>query len=247
MRRIAFSDPMRLGSNGHPNSTSSDSSLWITFTRHKSSAAAIVTVVFCANTRSFTELRDVRNAEEVPVPHDAIEEVHERLADARQIFVRHHGAGRLARRQVDIDDEHPIARVRRQVEALALGLRVLAFGLRREPVELQEVEALDLLRLAVLENLEVLRLESFDDLAVFHRIGVDADEVRAAAEHGALLRLGLGRLRLRRASARRGRRGRTQRRRRTGRLGGPKSYHWTLKASRLRSTMLPEPTVSSTE
>jgi hypothetical protein len=41
-----------------------------------------------------------------------------------------------------------------------------ALGLRRERVELDEVEALDRLRLAVLEDLEVVGSETLDDLSI---------------------------------------------------------------------------------
>ena len=75
------------------------------------------------------------------------------------------------------------------IEAGPLRRRIAALGFRREGVELDEVEALDRLRLAVFENLEVVRREPFDDLAVLEGIRVHADEVRAAAEHRPLLRL----------------------------------------------------------
>ena len=88
------------------------------------------------------------------------------------------------------------------VEALALRARLAPLGFRHEGVELDEVEALDGLRLAVLEDLEVARLESLDDLPVLQRVGVDADEVCAAAEDGTLLRLGWRFLLLRGAAQR---------------------------------------------
>ena len=65
------------------------------------------------------------------------------------------------------DDEHAVARIRRHVEAGALRHGIAPFGVRRERVELEEVERIDLLRLAVLEDLEVLRREPLDDLRPF--------------------------------------------------------------------------------
>ena len=67
--------------------------------------------------------------------------------------------------------------------------RIAPLGRRREGVELEEVEALDRLRLAVLENLEVFGFQPLDDLPVDGGIGVDAYEVRPAAENRSLLRL----------------------------------------------------------
>ena len=65
------------------------------------------------------------------------------------------------------------------------------FGSRRSPtdtarVDAHELESLDLLRLAVFEDLEVRRCQAFDDAIVAHRVGVNEHEVRAAAEHGTL-------------------------------------------------------------
>src|SRR4029079_15323279 len=50
-----------------------------------------------------------------------------------------------------------------------------------------ELQALDVLPLAVFEDLEVFRGQSFDDLSLFGRVGVDGDEAGAAAEHRRLL------------------------------------------------------------
>src|SRR4029077_7524083 len=66
---------------------------------------------------------------------------------------------------------------------------VLALGIRSVGVEPDEVEAIDGLGPAVLEDLEGVRLPSFDYPPVLDRIGVNSNEVRAAAEDGTLLSL----------------------------------------------------------
>ncbi len=62
----------------------------------------------------------------------------------------------------------------------------MVFGSTRAPsvarLDTHEIEILDFLGLAVFEDVEVLWLETLDNLAVLLRIGIDRDEDRAAAE-----------------------------------------------------------------
>ncbi len=120
----------------------------------------------------------------------AVEELNERLLDPGKVVDRaklgewaHVGA----EQHVDEDDEHAITRVRRLVEPGALRRGIGALDIGGEGLELDEVEALDLLRLAVLEDLEVVCLEPLDDLAVPGGICIDSDEVSPAAKDRALL------------------------------------------------------------
>ena len=96
--------------------------------------------------------------------------------------------------------EHTVGRIGRELEArlAACADRVRsASGVQVSKV--MNSEDLDRLRLAVLEDLEVVLRQSFDDPAVLAGgIGVDADVVRAGAED----RRPLG-LRLRRSAQRR--------------------------------------------
>src|SRR3982751_1581329 len=90
---------------------------------------------------------------------------------------------------IDEDDEDAVARIGGHVEALALRRRIAPRGLGGKGVEPDEIEALDLLRLAVLGHFEIAGLQVLDDLAVLQRGGVHPDEMRAAAKNGALLGL----------------------------------------------------------
>ena len=85
---------------------------------------------------------------------------------------------------IDDDDEDAVARIGGELEpasSASRGSRRSASGVQVSKVMYSE--ALDRLRLAVLEDLEVVLRQSFDDPAVFRRgIGVDADVVRAGAE-----------------------------------------------------------------
>ena len=63
-------------------------------------------------------------------------------------------------------------------------VRIAPRGLRRAGLDADELDRLDGLRLAVLEDLEVRRFQAFDDLAVALRVHIDGDEDGLAAEHG---------------------------------------------------------------
>ena len=95
----------------------------------------------------------------------------------------------VAREHVHEHNEHAVPRVGRHVESGALRDRVAALDVWRERGVLDEVERLNCLRLPILENLEILGGQPFEDPAVGRRgIRVDANELRPAAKHGALLR-----------------------------------------------------------
>ena len=85
-------------------------------------------------------------------------------------------------RRVEEDDEHAIPGIGGRLERLPLRARLDALGLRSRRAHDDVLEGLDLLRHAVLEDLEVLGLQVEDRLAVLERIRVDPDEVRLDAE-----------------------------------------------------------------
>ena len=82
-------------------------------------------------------------------------------------------------RRVEEDDEDAIPGIRGGLQRLALRADLDALALRPRRAHDHVLEGLDLLQNAVLEDLELLRLQVEDRLAVLEGIGVDPDEVRA--------------------------------------------------------------------
>ena len=78
--------------------------------------------------------------------------------------------------RVEIDDEHAVVRIGGLIERLPLRVRIAPLALRQARFDAHELEVLDLLRLAVFEDLEVVGRQSFDDPAVALRVGIDGDE-----------------------------------------------------------------------
>jgi hypothetical protein len=113
----------------------------------------------------------------------------------------------VERGAVDDDGEDAVAGVGGELEPGFLRRRIVPLGVGRPGIEGDELGGFDCLRLAVLENLEVVSCQPPDRAAVVvGGIGVDADVVSAAAKDGRPLRRPLRRL-LRRL-LRRGHRGR---------------------------------------
>ena len=85
-------------------------------------------------------------------------------------------------KSIEIDDEEAIARIGGL--ALTVGDRrgVPPIRVNRARGEGDELEGLDRLRLAVLEDLEVLRRQPLDEPVLAARIDVDVDEVRVRAK-----------------------------------------------------------------
>ena len=82
-----------------------------------------------------------------------------------------------------------VTRIGGEVEPGLLRYGIAPLGLGGQSIEADKIEAVDGLRLAIFEDLEVLRLQAFDNLAVLDRIRIDADQARPSANQRALLRL----------------------------------------------------------
>ena len=88
---------------------------------------------------------------------------------------------------VEVDHEHSIAWILRELVPFLLRVRIAAKRVGRIRFDADELEAVNGLRLAVLEDLKVCRRQSFDDAAVSSRVDIHLHEVGAAAENGLLL------------------------------------------------------------
>ena len=87
---------------------------------------------------------------------------------------------------VEIHHEDAVVRVGRLPIGVFRRVRIAPLVVGRDGRDADELERLDALRLAVFEDLEVGRGEALDHLAVAARIGIDAHERGAGAEHGPL-------------------------------------------------------------
>ena len=85
-------------------------------------------------------------------------------------------------RRVEKDNEDPIPGIRGRLQRLPLGAHLGAIALRSRWPNDDVLEGFDLLENAVLEDLELLRLQVEDRLAVLEGVGVDPDEVRLDAK-----------------------------------------------------------------
>jgi hypothetical protein len=88
---------------------------------------------------------------------------------------------------VEEHDEDAVVRIRRQRQHFADRVRIPPRGLGQTGLDAHELEILDRLRLAVLENLEVPGRQSLDDAAVTLGIDVDGDEYGLSAKDGGTL------------------------------------------------------------
>ncbi len=98
--------------------------------------------------------------------------------------------------RIEIEHEDAVVGIPGELEPVTLGVRIAAFGERRELLMFDELDAVDRLRLAVLEQDEIVGGEPGDRLPVADRVGVEAHEVRAGSERGRPLRIRLLFLRL---------------------------------------------------
>jgi hypothetical protein len=83
---------------------------------------------------------------------------------------------------IEEHDEHAVVRVPGELEHFPEVVGIAPRGLRRAGLDSDELNRLDGLRLAVLEDLEVRRFQALDDLAVALRVHVDGDEYGLATE-----------------------------------------------------------------
>ena len=120
------------------------------------------------------------DAEEVVGGDDAIERVDQGRPDGVRSLDAHV-------QRVQVHDEDAVVRVGGLLERFALVVRIDPFALRQARLDADELEVLDLLRLAVLEDLEVGRRQPFDGAPVLLRIGIDGHEHGARAKRGRAL------------------------------------------------------------
>jgi hypothetical protein len=79
---------------------------------------------------------------------------------------------------------HAVVRVPGELQHLLEVVGIAPRRLRGAGFDAHELDRLHRLRLAVLEDFEVRRLQALDDLAVALRVHIDGDEDGLAAEHG---------------------------------------------------------------
>jgi hypothetical protein len=113
--------------------------------------------------------------------------------------------------RIEIEHEDAVVGIPGELEAIPLRIRVAPLRQRRPFLVLDELEAIDGLRLTVLEHDEVVDGQAGDGFPVPGRIGVHPHEVSAAPEGRGPLRIGFLFLRLLRQHGER--RGRNQGRR----------------------------------
>ncbi len=120
------------------------------------------------------------HGDEIVGRKDPVHQPDERLVD--RVRRRDHDV-----RQIQENHEHAVARVGGGGERGALRAGIAAVLLRTGGPNDDVLEGLDLLRRAVLEDLEVVGLEVEQWLTVAHRIRVDANEIRFDADSRAIL------------------------------------------------------------
>ena len=113
--------------------------------------------------------------EQILRPHHPVEQVDDRQRHAVT-------AGEVDVPRVEVEDEHAVLGIRGHLESVALRVGVAAIGQRRPFRVFDELDAIDDLRLAVFEQLEVVDGQPGHGFPVLGGVGVDRDEVRAGSE-----------------------------------------------------------------
>ena len=126
-----------------------------------------------------------QQSEKVLRPHHPIEQLGDRHARPMR-------SAEVDMERIEIQDEHAVARVARQLERVALRVGIAALAERRELRMIDELEGVDGLDFAIFEQLEVVLRQTEDRLAVARRVGIDPDVVRAGSKgRRRTLRIGL--------------------------------------------------------